>query len=127
MKTTLHLIAAVARGSHAIGYQGKLPWKNVDDLRIFNMLTDNSYIVCGKRTRAEMPTRGRSYWVWDGKEDPAVFMDRMAEVGIRQAWLCGGAHTYLNFEPFVNGNRIINYVDYDGPYDATFPVWAYKV
>lgn len=122
----LHLIAAVSRQTGAIGYEGRLPWYKPDDLKVFQTLTQNTTIIVGKRTAQLLPELLlRNVEVWDGHTQPSVFLKNMETWGIKAAWLCGGEHTYRVFAGYVNGNVLINYVDYVGPYDSTFPFDAY--
>lgn len=124
----LHMIAAVALKTNAIGLNGELPWKNSDDLRVFKKITDNSVLIVGKRTAEKLPELpNRTLFIWDGKQDPEDFLSNLIQEGITVAWLCGGAHTYASFAHLVNGNRIINYIDYDGEYDSVFPMESYNI
>ena len=125
MTFKLHMIAAMGRNG-ALGYQGKLPWHKPDDLRLFQQLTTNCNIIVGKRTSKTLPSLpNRAVHVWTDPEEPAQFLANLTALGEKSAWLCGGAHTYRIFAPYVNGNRVINYIDYDGEYDTVFPFDAY--
>jgi dihydrofolate reductase len=122
----LHMIAAVGRNG-AIGLNGKLPWHNSDDLRLFKHITTNKAIIVGKRTAATLPPLPeREVIVWEGIFHPEAWLKNFeAETGYKEAWLCGGSYTYEAFAPYVNGNRVINFIDYDGPHNSKFPFAAY--
>lgn len=124
----LHLIAAVGH-SGQIGLDNKLPWpKNHDDLAVFRKLTDGHDIIVGNRTASFLPTLpNRKIHVWGGSITPADFLEAIEKQDIRAAWLCGGAYTYRAFAPYVNGNLLINYIDYDGEADTYFPFDAFRI
>ncbi|QIG74870.1 dihydrofolate reductase protein [Rhizobium phage RHph_I42] len=125
----LHLVAAVSRQTGAIGFKGTLPWYKADDLRMFKLVTMNSVLIVGQRTAKHLPDLpGRTLRLWDGKQLPSALLSQLwYEEGISTAWLIGGAHTYRSFAHHVNGNIVINYVDYDGPFDTVFPFDAYNI
>ncbi len=124
----LHMIAAVGTGNWALGLNGELPWKKPDDLRMFSKMTENSVVIVGKRTAEKLPELpNRTVVVWEGKEDPEDLIARLVQQGIRVAWLCGGAYTYEKFAHLVNGNKIINFIDYEGEYDTVFPFSVYGI
>jgi len=123
----LHMIAAVGKNG-AIGLEGKLPWHKPDDLRIFKTLTTNALIIVGKRTADTLPNLpGRTIIKWSPKYgSPELLLENIMEnEDVYEAWLCGGAYVYEKFAHLVNGNRIVNYIDYDGPFDTEFPFEAY--
>lgn len=122
----LNMIAAVARETFAIGFEGKLPWHFPPDLKVFKQVTDNTVIIVGKRTALNLPELpNRTIATWDGRVSPQDFLLNLEATGIRCAWLCGGEYTYEQFAPLVNGAKVISYVDYTGPADAYFPMESY--
>ena len=123
----LHMIAAVGTNG-AIGLEGKLPWHKPDDLRIFKMVTTNSNLIVGERTFVGLPPlAGRKVFVWNPKNSsPEEMLASLRQRDIKEAWLCGGAFTYRKFSHLVNGNRLINFIEYDGPFDTAFPFDAYE-
>lgn len=129
MYFTLHMVTAVSRQTGAIGLHNKLPWRLTNDLRMFKAVTMNSTVIVGGRTAAGLPDLPyRTKAVWDGKQKPDDLLAQLYyEQAVKAAWLIGGAHTYRAFAPYVNGNCLINYVDYDGPFDTVFPFDAYNL
>lgn len=45
----------------------------------------------------------------------------------KDIWVLGGAKTAYDWQPFIDGGVILNYVDYDGPADTWFPYKRYSI
>jgi len=50
-----NMIVAV-NNNNGIGFQGKIPWKNTEDLAFFNETTQNSVLIMGRKTFESLPT-----------------------------------------------------------------------
>lgn len=137
----INLIAAVGINGE-IGYRGKIPW--LDDPNIVNQVkadlgwfakqTEGGILVVGAATYREMMTLGfqpgsRDVWSWNGVEPPRVFIAQIEDqFPDRDIWICGGAHTYKAFMPYVQ-RHYISRIPWEGRADRHFPPilpnWGY--
>lgn len=133
MEQKINLIAAVGlRGQ--IGRDGNMPWSNAADLIWFRETTMGGVVIVGARTRMTLnKLPGREICVYQ-RHDDAETMLKQVKVTYpgRKIWIIGGAKTYFDFAPFVDGLRLISAVDYDnnsGDDDAHtfFPFSAYGI
>lgn len=121
---TVNLIAAVGH-KWKIGLDGALPWRDRADLSFFRKMTSGGIVIVGARAFKTLPALpGRDVYVWERGIEPADMVRSLKEWR-RPIWIAGGAATYRAFAPQVDGLRLINLVDYDGPADTFFPADAY--
>jgi len=117
----VRLIAAVGRRGQ-IGFAGRLPWHEPEDLAWFRAQTIGHVVVMGWRTArivGNLPDRIVVPWL--GEDDPAKFLARTAgRFPGRIVWIAGGAKTYRAFMPHVR-RAVVTLVDYDGPADTWMP------
>lgn len=129
--TTLNLIAAIGRHGE-LGFSGRLPWHDAEDLRWFAETTAGGVLIMGWRTAYSLPAsfnaKGRTLHIWAGSKSTKAPVDFLSDVRAasngRPIWLCGGAKTYRDFAPFVD-RMFISRIDYDGEADTYFPFDAY--
>jgi dihydrofolate reductase len=113
----IYLIAAVGRQGQ-IGLNGRLPWRDSEDLKWFKDQTMRKVVVCGFNTAQHLPPLpGRTLHVLQRGETPEHVIKRYAGVDI---WVIGGAKTYQQWIPYVD-RCLVSLIDYDGPADAWFP------
>lgn len=121
---SVNLIAAVGR-NWKVGREGALPWHDRQDLAWFRKTTMGGIVIVGARTFRAMPALpGREVYSFDGTIAPEE-MIKSVKWYARPIWIAGGAFTWRAFAHLVDGLRLINIVDYDGPADALFPADAY--
>lgn len=117
----IHLIAAVGR-SGQLGLNNKLPWHDPEDLRWFKKMTMGQVLVVGHNTAQTLPPLpGRRVYVAKRGEDPRDTIEFMADQGVADLWIAGGAKTYQQWLPFIDRFHI-NRVDYDGLADTWMPM-----
>ena len=130
----INLICATGN-SGQIGLNGELPWKNSPiihlqrqaraDLALFRSLTFGKDLVVGKRTADKLPELpGRTIHIYRG-ENPVDYLNDLQRYKITEIWIAGGAFTYKQFAPYINGMNLINRLDYNGSADAYFPAEDY--
>lgn len=129
----INLIAAVGQYGE-IGYKGRIPWlddpsiANVTkaDLAWFAKQTAGGVLIVGGRTFNEMLGMGfnprtRDVCVWNGMSRPGEVVESLeARYPHRELWICGGAHTYREFMPFVQRFHISR-LPWTGKADAFLP------
>jgi dihydrofolate reductase len=113
----VNLIAAVGRRGQ-IGRGEALPWHQPDDLAWFRRQTNGGVLVVGHRTHAGLKASGglpgRLLCNWSRHHEPGQLLrdiDRRHEGW--PVWIAGGAATYRAFAPYVNGLRLLSFIDYD--------------
>lgn len=123
----INLIAAVGR-SGQIGLNERLPWtRHDDDMQWFYQLTRGGSVIMGGRTaRAlnwhdeQVLSGGRIVFHYRGG-DPVTTLNRCKHFKPHAPiWICGGAHTYKLFMPYVERSYIAN-MDYAGEADTIMP------
>lgn len=129
----INLIAAVGLNGE-IGHKGKIPWLDDprieavvrDDLGWFARQTEGGVLVVGSATYREMLEMGfqpgtRDVWRWNGTEPARFFLEQLQqELPGRDVWICGGAHTYRAFMPFVQ-RYYISRIPWTGEADRFMP------
>jgi dihydrofolate reductase len=125
----LNLIAAVGKQGQ-LGVQGHLPWVDTADLQWFQRTTMGSVVIMGQKTiNLIPPLPGRILHPYAGRhatpKDTLLYV-RSAWPGWK-LWVAGGEKTYRDFAPYVDGLKLINYIDYEGEADAWFPFDAYNI
>jgi len=138
MRPAVHMIAAVGQNGQ-IGRNGCLPWYEPDDLGWFRRMTTGGVLVMGHRTLAALaPVEadtpfvrlaglpGRVVCAYRRHNTPSLLLEIIARRWPHwPIWIAGGARTYADFAPHVNGLRLISHIAYDGPADRFFPFDAY--
>lgn len=131
----VNLIAAVGRRGQ-LGLGGKIPWRDMDDLRWFRETTQGGVIIIGKRTFDNIPPTiflGRRLWIvtrencncHDPEEVIALAAGMLDEAidktpGRDAIWISGGEFVYRLWMPYVR-RAFITLVDYDGEADTYMP------
>lgn len=113
--------AIVAIGTEGqIGLDGRLPWKDLDDLAWFAKMTSRQILIAGHNTRQTLPELpGRTVLIDDVSMHPLSYA---AQLGV-DVWVIGGAKTYARWAPYIDRWHI-GKIDYYGPADAWFdPSW----
>ena len=127
----IHMIAAVGRNGE-LGLKGDLPWpKNGRDLRLFNQLTRDCNVVVGAATWPSVKhlqgTSNRRFIV-DPPNHPAQTIAQACwDKGGCEVWIAGGAKTYRKWAPFIDGLKIVSFLDYHGEADTFFPFDAFGI
>jgi dihydrofolate reductase len=127
----INLIAATGL-SGQLGLRNRLPWEDdlslrglvIDDLKWFRKVTDAGVLLVGGRTFKSMQANGfmpetREVIIWTGEQKEAgEFLKWVVETRHkREIWVCGGAHTYRCFLPWVQRFHISR-IPYNGPADT---------
>lgn len=122
----VNLIAAIGK-SGQLGLNGGLPWDAPSDLALFKKLTVGGVIIVGGRTYDSLPNLpGRMVYRYSGIATPRDMITLLqAQHPGWPIWIAGGAKTYRDFAPYIDGLKIVSVIDYDGPADAWFPFDAY--
>lgn len=129
---TVHLIAAIGRRGQ-IGRFGGLPWHDPMDLAFFKRETKGGNVIVGRRTYATLPNLpGREVFPFDRNIDPAGTIRSIVQGYSGSIWIAGGAATWRAFAPFVDGLKLLSFIDYDSdPADDAshtfFPFDAYGI
>jgi dihydrofolate reductase len=131
----INLIAAIGR-SGQLGFRGHMPWHNTADLAFFRKATLGGLLIVGKRTfdlLPPLPEREVACYhtrpldrIQPAGPDKLLLMCKVAFPD-RQIWIAGGARTYRDFAPFVDGAIVFSFINYDGPADTFFPFDAYGI
>jgi dihydrofolate reductase len=119
----LYLIAAVGNNGE-IGLDGRMPWKDKEDLRWFREQTMGHHVIMGPKTFDSVADKldGRTCWRWENAIEPDDIIKAIKaqlEEG-QKIWVAGGYQTYTEFMPYVR-HSIITHIDYDGPADTFMP------
>lgn len=140
MTQIVNMIVAVGR-SGQLGLNGTVPWFNADtdailsyakakDMSLFKHVTENCIMIAGTTTYADMSQRiSQEQLEKTGRElhqfSRSLFSSAEAmleSLGDRKPiWIVGGAQTYEEFMPFVNGISVLVAMPYDGPADIRIP------
>jgi len=107
-------LIAATDAAGGIGKDGKLPWRNKEDMEWFVATTKgdgNNAVVMGRTTWQSLPhpplanrinlvlsrtmQEGEGYVVVRSPEEALL---KAAEMGAEQLWIIGGARTYVAFE-----------------------------
>lgn len=114
----VNLIAAVGKRGQ-LGLNGKLPWRDPEDLRWFRLMTQNGIVIIGGNTLQKLPPLPDRLVVgWGRGIEPGSLLDNLREMAPgKNIWIAGGARTYEAFMPFVR-RSFITHVDYDGEADT---------
>ena len=144
-----NLIVAMCR-NNGIGYKGKIPWHNKQDLKYFSEMTKgdgHNAVIMGRNTWFSLPrtltnrdnlvlsktmkcNEYGSNEVDGGSTSPRIFKDfELLETFLdtnnlyEDVWIIGGAQIY---KQFLNSGKInkcyVTYIDHDFPCDTFFPV-----
>lgn len=129
------VIIAAADQNGAIGFEGRLPWSNPEDMRRFVALTSGKVILMGRKTADGLPkplknrvnlvlTRDRKwskpgfipvYDLWD-------IRNQITKHPIKELWVIGGAEIYKRFLPYADTVHL-TLLDVQVPEaDAWFPM-----
>jgi dihydrofolate reductase len=105
-----------------------MPWVNINDLAFFKKMTMGAVIIFGTRTLNLLPPLpGRILHPYTGRyatpKDTLLYV-KEAYPGW-PIWIGGGARTYRDFAPYVDGLKLLSVIDYDGEADTYFPFDAY--
>lgn len=116
------LIAAIGNFGQ-IGDKGRLPWDSPKDLAHFKRMTMNDICIVGRRTAEGLPPLpGRDVVVWHRDRDIPAFIVANLD---RTIWVCGGAHIYRTWMPYVSMS-IISHIDFDRKCDTYMPfLWRF--
>ena len=124
-------VAAAARTSRIIGWEGKIPWKLREEQRWFRRLTQGGILLMGRKTWYSLPRTllNRPVVVLSRQpmvDVPVPVVSSRAELeaslrGVtRPVYVCGGAQVYQEFLPLCR-TAFISWVEYDGPGDTFLP------
>jgi dihydrofolate reductase len=130
----LTIIAAYAKNSRAIGYQGSIPWNIPEDLRRFKDLTTGHPVIMGRTTyesiiaRNGKPLPQRTNVVVSSKQKVArgIVVCRSLEAALRYVkdkevvYAIGGQRIYEATLPLATTLELTE-VDQDVKGDAFFP------
>lgn len=121
----VNLIAAVGRRGQ-LGLGGKIPWRDIDDMRWFRDTTSRGLTVIGKRTFGGIPPTvflGRRVWIVNRENcnchDPEEVI-RLSGGEVDNIWVAGGEFVYRLWMPYVK-RAFITLADYDGDADTYMP------
>jgi dihydrofolate reductase len=129
---TVNLIAGVGRRGQ-IGRGAFLPWSNHQDMMFFRDITMGGVLIIGARTANEIEELpGRIIMVYEGVSPERFIVEARSRYLRWKIWIAGGAKTYRDFAPFVDGLKILSAIDYDNdPADdhrhVFFPFDAYGI
>ena len=126
---SINLIMA-ADNEGGIGYKGKLPWQDPEDLKWFKRLTMDGIVVVGRNTFLELPelkdrevrpvSKDEGYW--------NLHQALTVNPENKEVWVAGGAMLYETAMPFIHRfyiSRIPGIFDVDT--HASFPLpWIPK-
>lgn len=128
----INLIAAVGRNGE-IGKDNGLPWpKEKGDTRFFKTVTRGGIVIVGGRTWESVKhldgTEGRTFII-DPPCSPAemIAAECWSDATCPPVWIAGGAVTWRKWAPYIDGMRIINFLDWYGPADTFFPFDAFGI
>ncbi|WP_119344603.1 dihydrofolate reductase [Facilibium subflavum] len=120
---------------HGIGLKNTLPWKLSDDLKNFKKITENNYIVMGRKTfdsiGRPLPKRKNIILTkkQDYHQDKCIILHSIEQVLTLakekphyEIFIIGGAEIYQQFLPFVD-RLYITKVNAVQPADTFFPKW----
>jgi len=105
---TINLIMA-ADDNGGIGLDGKIPWRDPEDLKWFMNLTMGGIVVVGYNTAQALPELpGRIVWTMERNTTPDDILEDQA-FGFfphlkhsEQLWIAGGAKTYAQWMPYID-------------------------
>lgn len=130
----VNLIAAVGKRGQ-LGFAGRIPWRDPEDMRWFRWMTGGDVVVMGRKTWTSLPTptleartlvivsaNGSRSFTPDGANMPIpIDPERVMEIYFdRKIWVAGGEQIYRLWMPYVR-RCYITRVDYDGPADVWMP------
>lgn len=110
---TVNMISGVGKRGQ-IGLGSVLPWQNHQDMMFFRDVTMGGVLIMGARTaNAINDLPGRVIMVYEGVGAERFIAEAKSRYPRWTIWVAGGAKTYRDFAPFVDGLKILSAVDYD--------------
>ena len=119
-----------------IGKENSLPWKLSDDLKIFKKVTENNYIVMGRKTFDSIgrPLPNRKNIILtrnnDFKNDKCLIINNIKDIlnfakskPHYEIFIIGGAEIYNQFLSFADRLYITEVKTKLNDLDAFFPKW----
>lgn len=110
-----------------VGHHGLVPFPRHDEELLRHILKDSVAIIGEKSLDRYKFLRGLRIKPYrPSMRSPRELLEQSRHAYYdRDVWVLGGLTTWRDFAPLVNGDRIFNVVDYDGPADAWFPAKEY--
>lgn len=125
----LVLIAAVGN-QNQIGLEGKMPWRNKEDLQFFKEMTLNNKVVFGRKTYLEMPKlTGREIYIVSKKSNELNTITDFDSFLVQHKnddelfFIAGGQQIYEQALNYCN-ILLISRINYDGNADTFFPYFC---
>lgn len=144
----INAISAVDFSTYGIGYEGKMPWHNKEDLKWFKQMTVGNAVIMGWTTFMSLgkPLKDRLNIVISHEKDAISIYDENKDIvrnarsieesikiaeneGYKIIYVIGGASIYKQFfEKDLIDTLYINFVDVPGDqkYDTYFPFNSLK-
>ncbi len=131
----ISIIAAMGKG-HQIGYNGSLPWRIRDDLKMFSAVTSNHTLLMGRKTfdsigGKPLPNRTNIVVSQNTNFKPngclvysniETAVESAKQMRSDELFVCGGSSIYKYFiENNLVGKMYLTFVEYDGVGDTFFP------
>ncbi|NLW28351.1 MAG: dihydrofolate reductase [Erysipelothrix sp.] len=125
----LVLIAAVGN-QNQIGLEGKMTWRNKEDLQFFKEMTLNNKVVFGRKTYLEMPKlTGREIYIVSKKSNELNTITDFDSFLVQHKnddelfFIAGGQQIYEQALKYCN-ILLISRINYDGNADTFFPYFC---
>jgi len=115
----INLIAAVGK-SGQIGNNGRLPWRDSEDLKWFREMTMGGVVVVGHRTHRTLPDLDGRKVIIDRRNVEVPDMIALLKEFDRPIWIAGGAATYARWLPFIT-RSYVSHINFDGRADTFMP------
>jgi len=108
------IIGCVCRG-YGIGKNGKIPWKNSNDMKFFREITNGCTVLVGRNTTLP-PLKNRTVVVLENR-------NTIDDIKYRDALLIGGATVWRDaFKKGYVDSIYLTVIDEDYECDTYFPV-----
>jgi hypothetical protein len=125
MMPKVNLIACI--GKHGqLGLEGSIPFERNDKDLVRHLVQWDIPIVGGSSADQFKWLRPKSVFHFNRSRTAHEFRESYRKRYYdKEFWILGGAITYREWAPYVNGRVILSVVDYDGFADTWFPFEEY--